>query len=114
MGRHIFGRRGGQIASVAIFCLSGLASVHAGEFTQAQQDACTPDAFRLCSSEIPDVPRITACMEARKAQLSPGCRAVFEADVSPPERIKRHAAHVGKAHYDDERQYYSNQDDSAR
>ncbi len=42
-----------------------------------QQQACMPDAFRLCSSEIPDVGRITACMVHNRSQLSPQCRAFF-------------------------------------
>jgi hypothetical protein len=46
-------------------------------YTSDQQQACTGDAFRLCSSEIPDVDRITACMVQNKDQLSPGCRAFF-------------------------------------
>ncbi len=39
---------------------------------------CRGDALRLCMSEIPDRGRITACMQARKAELSPGCRSVFK------------------------------------
>ena len=38
---------------------------------------CTGDAMRLCSSEIPDVERVTACMVQKRAQLSDGCKAVF-------------------------------------
>jgi hypothetical protein len=38
------------------------------------RQACTPDAMRLCSEFIPDVPKITACMHAKRAQLSPECR----------------------------------------
>jgi len=38
------------------------------------RQACTPDAMRLCSEFIPDVPRITACMNAKHAQLSAACR----------------------------------------
>lgn len=46
-------------------------------YTPEQQQACTPDAFRLCGDAIPDVDRVTACMIARKSQLSPGCRVYF-------------------------------------
>ena len=45
--------------------------------TAEQRAACTPDAFRLCSSEIPNIPAITACMKKNFSNLSPGCRAVF-------------------------------------
>src|SRR5580700_1166529 len=51
--------------------------------TDEQRAACTPDVFRLCSSEIPSVDRIVACLKAKKASLSAGCQAVFNA---PPER----------------------------
>src|ERR1700722_17552097 len=46
-------------------------------YTPEQQQACSGDAFRLCSTEIPDVDRVTVCMIRNKAQLSPGCRAFF-------------------------------------
>src|ERR1700742_1972410 len=52
-------------------------------YTPEQQQACQPDAFRLCGPEIPDVDRVTACMIAKKSQLSPQCRAFFR---SGPER----------------------------
>lgn len=45
--------------------------------TAEQRAACTPDAFRLCSSEIPSIPGITACMKKNFEKLSPGCKAVF-------------------------------------
>jgi hypothetical protein len=51
--------------------------------TDEQRAACTPDVFRLCSSEIPSVDRIVACLKAKKTSLSAGCQAVFNA---PPER----------------------------
>lgn len=52
-------------------------------YTPEQEQACTSDAFRLCSSEIPNVDRITACMIAKKSQLSPPCRAQFRPDPEP-------------------------------
>ncbi len=49
-------------------------------YTDEQQQACSPDAMRLCGPEIPDVDRITACMARNKQQLSPQCRVFFETD----------------------------------
>jgi len=46
--------------------------------TEAERAACTPDVFRLCSSEIPNISRIIACMKAKKSSLSPACRLVFD------------------------------------
>jgi hypothetical protein len=53
-------------------------------YTPEQQQACTPDAFRLCGDAIPDVDRITLCMMRNRSQLSPGCRAFFRAPEPPP------------------------------
>ena len=52
-------------------------------YTPEQEQACTDDAFRLCSSDIPDVARVTACMDRQRSQLSPPCRAQFRADPEP-------------------------------
>ena len=46
--------------------------------TAEQRIACTPDVFRLCSSEIPNVGQIITCMIAKKASLSSACRSVFD------------------------------------
>jgi len=52
--------------------------------TMEQQMACTPDVWRLCSDQIPDVGRITACLRQNTPQLSSGCRAVFESNNQMP------------------------------
>lgn len=44
--------------------------------SEAQQ-ACTPDAMRLCSDVIPDVAKVTACMHAKYSQLSQPCRVAM-------------------------------------
>jgi hypothetical protein len=46
--------------------------------TPEQKKACTPDVYRLCPGEIPNVRAITACLRRQKASLSEACRAVFE------------------------------------
>src|ERR1700685_4589399 len=45
--------------------------------TDDQRAACTPDVFRLCGSEIPNVDRIVACLKKEKPNLSKYARAVF-------------------------------------
>ena len=50
--------------------------------TAEQRAACTPDVFRLCSAQIPNVDNIVACLKRERPRLSPDCRAVFDA----PER----------------------------
>jgi len=46
--------------------------------TPEQKRACTPDVYRLCAGEIPNVRAITACLRRQRVSLSEACRAVFE------------------------------------
>lgn len=68
--------RGAGLAIVAAALLCGSVPGHA-EFTAEQRSACTPDAFRLCASEIPNVAAIAACMRKNRGSLSSACKAVF-------------------------------------
>ncbi len=65
--------------TVTVSTLSPTASF---AYTAEDQQMCTGDAFRLCSSEIPNIPKITACMFKHRAELSPGCRAVMDKDLA--------------------------------
>ena len=49
-------------------------------FSFEAQLQCSGDAYRLCSSEIPNVEKITACMRQQRELLSAGCRGVMERD----------------------------------
>ena len=76
--------------SLAISAACGIAiqtSASAEEYrgTLEQQMACTPDVWRLCFDQIPDVNRITECLRQNTPQLSGGCRAVFESNASVPD-----------------------------
>ena len=70
-----FSISGGKALIAAGLVLGMISTAHA--YTAEQQQLCTDDAFRLCSSEIPDVDRVTACMVKHKAELSPACKSVF-------------------------------------
>ena len=62
-----------------IVCMSAVTvSTISYAYTAEQQRLCSNDAFRLCSSEIPNVDRVTICMRKHKASLSDGCKAVFD------------------------------------
>jgi hypothetical protein len=58
-------------------CLAMLPAASRAFTQEDQRQLCTGDVFRLCSSEIPSVARITACMHRQRASLSEGCRRVF-------------------------------------
>ncbi|MBH5372186.1 hypothetical protein [Bradyrhizobium glycinis] len=71
------------VASLSL-ALAILALPRAGfAYTQEEQQACTPDAMRLCSEFIPNVDAITACMIKKKAQLSPQCAVFFRRGPEP-------------------------------
>ena len=42
-----------------------------------QRAACAPDAFRLCSSVIPDAAKVESCLRQKQAELSNACSASF-------------------------------------
>jgi hypothetical protein len=75
------------VLSLAVAIGGGImvqSSVVAEEYrgTWEQQMACTPDVWRLCSDQVPDVSRIVACLRQNTPQLSNNCRAVFESNAS--------------------------------
>ena len=74
--------------AVAIAGIGSVAPASSQEYrgTWEQQMACTPDVWRLCSDQVPDVGRITACLRPNTPQLSNNCRAVFESNNSVPQQ----------------------------
>jgi hypothetical protein len=70
------------LALAVVASVAALSSTSSFAFSDEAQQMCTGDAFRLCSSEIPDIPKITACMMKHRANLSSGCRMVMDRDVA--------------------------------
>ncbi len=66
------------IIVAAAVTLFGLSTSSSFAFSSEAQKMCTGDAFRLCSSEIPNIPGITACMRKNRSNLSAGCRMVMD------------------------------------
>jgi hypothetical protein len=82
------------LAAISGIALAALAQPGAGHaYTPEQEQACTPDAMRLCSEFIPNVDAITACMVQKKAQLSPQCRVFFG---QGPESTEASSLRAGK------------------
>ncbi|MBS0253298.1 MAG: hypothetical protein JSR78_19740 [Proteobacteria bacterium] len=65
---------------IAAFLCTGSETSFAHSGTADEQEACTPDVFRLCSAQIPSETRIVACLNKNMAKLSPACRAVMRGD----------------------------------
>jgi hypothetical protein len=79
--RHVEFARGAAVfvAAIMLSPLAGAFSSANAQYrgTPEMQQACTPDVMRLCNAEIPDVGRITSCMQRNRTNLSPACGAVF-------------------------------------
>jgi hypothetical protein len=73
-----------SLAMSAVFGIAGQTPASSDEYrgTFEQQLACTPDVWRLCGDQIPDVNRIVACLRQNTPQLSGSCRAVFQSNDS--------------------------------
>jgi hypothetical protein len=63
---------------LALTVVASANSAFAYQGTAEQRKACTPDVYRLCAGEIPNVGKITACLQRQKGNLSPACRAAME------------------------------------
>ena len=67
-----------RASAVGLFLSLFAAGAAQAAGTPEQRRACTPDVYRLCPGEIPNVRAITACLRRQKANLSEACRAAFE------------------------------------
>lgn len=79
-------RQAGLVLAIAV-PVSALSSQASFAFSAEAQQMCTGDAFKLCSSEIPSIPKVTACMISHRAQLSTGCRAVMDKELGKGKKV---------------------------
>jgi hypothetical protein len=79
-------RQAGLVLALAA-SLSALSSTSSFAFSAEARQMCTGDAFRLCSSDIPDVAKVTACMMKHRADLSSGCRSVMDRDLADKKKV---------------------------
>jgi hypothetical protein len=73
-----------SLALVFAASLFAVSSTSSFAFSAEAQAICSGDVLRLCSSEIPNIPKITACMIRQRANLSSGCRVVLDRDLAAP------------------------------
>ena len=74
-------RQAGVVLAFAV-SFSAMSATSSFAYSSEAQQMCTGDAFRLCSDEIPNISKITACMMKKRASLSTGCRAVMDRDLA--------------------------------
>ncbi len=78
-----------MLASVFFYHLDGAVA----QGSDAERQACTPDAMRLCGDAIPDVVKVTACMKAKFSQLSPPCQVAMGGGKGGSHHHRRHCRH---------------------
>ena len=66
------------IALGVLMALASAGSALAAQGTPEGRKACTPDVYRLCAGDIPNVRAIIACLQRQKGNLNPACRAAME------------------------------------
>jgi hypothetical protein len=93
------------LALLAGVSLYGLDRANA-EVSPEVQQACTPDAMRLCSQFIPDVAKITACMKAKRSQLSATCITAMRGGRHEVRREARHIVRHERHEARHERHHY--------
>jgi hypothetical protein len=86
--------------------LIGGINAASAEVSQEVQQACTPDAMRLCSEFIPDRAKITACMMRKRRELSEAClsamhggRKVYRRERPVYHHYYHHYHHEYRHHY---------------
>ena len=74
-------RQAGLVLAFALTA-SVISTSQSFAFSAEAQAMCTNDAFKFCSSEIPNIDRITSCMLAKKTQLSGPCRSYIDKQIA--------------------------------
>jgi hypothetical protein len=62
--------RARRASTVGLFLTLLASAAQAQQGTPEQRRACTPDVYRLCAGEIPNVRAITACLRRNHSSLS--------------------------------------------
>jgi len=70
--------RARRASTVGLFLALFASAANAQQGPPEQRRACTPDVYRLCAGEIPNVRAITACLRRNCSSLSEACRTVFD------------------------------------
>lgn len=73
-------KTGKKIGLILLLLFAAAPPAFAASGTTEQQDACRPDVRRFCHQVRADAgdSAFLACLQANRARLSAGCRAVLE------------------------------------
>ncbi|HKD31147.1 MAG TPA: hypothetical protein VKC66_35235 [Xanthobacteraceae bacterium] len=78
-------------AVLAVVILASATTWRAPAETFEERQACTPDAQSLCIEEIPDRDRVYQCLVRKVNQLTPACKKIISASITPitPSKAKK-------------------------
>jgi len=73
--------RNGIVGAICLVLLAAPSTAFA-EFKPSAKlrSACMSDVFKLCSSSLPNMDKVHACLKAKKSQASAECQAQYEAE----------------------------------
>jgi hypothetical protein len=86
--------------ALPVVVLVGLAGAAGAQAPDVQQ-ACTPDAMRLCGQFVPDRAKVEACMRAHRREWSEACRLAAGGGrrVARGHHVYRHHGTYHERHY---------------
>jgi hypothetical protein len=88
LNRNVSKLASGMMA--AAMMIGTIATAHAQGGTEAQREACMPDAFKLCATSMPDEGRVENCLRAAGPRLSRACYDVFyPQQAAAPNQVTR-------------------------
>lgn len=67
-----------SVSLVASAAMAATASKSAQSLEDRRQAACYGDVQRLCGKDVPDVAKVTACMEGKRKLVSAPCSAMWD------------------------------------
>ena len=76
-------------AGVIAVGIAGLATPTSAATRAEAEAACTPDALKFCSKEIPDEKKVRSCLAKNRAQLSPACAEIFKGSGKRSKKRRR-------------------------
>ena len=77
---------GAAVLAVSFSTVATARSLKGPTLRDQEQQACYNDAMTLCKNDVPDEAKITACMTAKRAQLSPACAKMFDIGTKAKKR----------------------------
>jgi len=78
-------------AVVLSFGAASFASPASAATRAEAEAACTPDALKFCSAQIPDETKVRSCLVKNRKQLSTACGEIFKSGKKRSKKKRRRA-----------------------